>query len=259
MESAARASAKIHIASNTKVTRTALQDKRPVPLYHGTSSLFLGSILRSGLGGTNPIAEWKVLEFAALIQPLVEKHVAAREDFMVKAQSFKYMVEQKSAAMNFQHGDTYVSPSMSTAVRYAANTRYGSELLTYTLDFLAELIRLKVDGVSDKLYRAYPHIFEKLDISPAPLLIRVDDIDSRALAAENGGDAGPALKHVYETIRRSPEICDVLLQQTNFRLRRPIPATELKIWFIDVVRWDAAFPKYSLYSLSNHDAAPGHA
>jgi hypothetical protein len=69
--------------------------------------------------------------------------------------------------------------------------RYGSELLTYTLDFLAELIRLNVDGVSNKLYRAYPHIFKKLDISAAPLLIQVDNIDSTALAAENGGDAGP--------------------------------------------------------------------
>lgn len=71
------------------------------------------------------------------------------------------MVEQRSAAMNFQHGETYLSPSRLTAIRYAANKRYGSELLSYTLYFLNELIRLEVDGVQDKLYRAYPHIFEK--------------------------------------------------------------------------------------------------
>lgn len=86
--------------------------------------------------------------------------------------------------MNFQHGDTYLSPAPITAIRYAADNRYGSELLTYTLDLLNELVHLKIAGVCDKLYRAYPHIFEKLDVSPAPLLIRVDDISPTALVAE---------------------------------------------------------------------------
>lgn len=242
------------------MTEIAAQEKLPIPLYHGTSSLFLGSIIRAGLGGANPIADWNVLEFAHLIYLLVEKHASALQDFILKAQSFKFMMEQKSAAMNFQHEETYLSPSLSTAVRYAADNRYGSELLTKTLDFLAELIRLKVDGVADKLYQAYPHIFEKLDIYPAPLLIQVENIDSAALASEGGGDAEHALEFVHETVRSSPEMCDVLLQQTNFRLRRPVSVTELKIWFIDVVRWvPYGRPEFSLYPLSTHDATPSRA
>ncbi len=242
-----------------KVTQIASRDKLPISLYHGTSSLFLGSILRFGLGGLNPIAEWKVLEFARLIYPLVKEHIAKRDDFMIKAQAFGFMVEQLSADMNFQHGDTYLSPSRSTAVRYAVNKRYGSEFLTYILDFLAELVRLNIDGVSDRLYQAYPHIFEKLDISPAPLLIQVENIDSAELSTENGGDAGPMVKEVHEAVRSSPEWCEVLLQQSNFRLRRPISGTKLKIWFIDVVRWDRFSPEYSLYPLSTHDSAPSPA
>lgn len=231
--------------------------KLPIPLYHGTSTLFLQSIIRSGLGGANPIADWSVLEFARVIYPLVEKHLSAHEDFMLKAQTFKFMVEQKSAGMNFQHGETYLSPSLSTAVRYAANKRLGSEFLTYTLDFLSELIRLKVAGVSDKLYRAYPQIFEKLDISPAPLLIQAENVDPAALAAENGGDATLTLKHVLETVRSLPEECDFLLQQSNFRLCQPILVGQLKIWLVDIVRWDPFAPKYCLYSLSTADTDPG--
>jgi hypothetical protein len=121
------------VARPHDVTRKAHTDELPIPLYHGSSSLFLGSIIRFGLGGLNPIAEWNVLEFARVIYPLVDKHVSTRDDFVVKAQSFKFMVEQNSAAMNFQHGDTYLSPSRLTAVRYAVNKKYGSELLTYTL------------------------------------------------------------------------------------------------------------------------------
>jgi hypothetical protein len=201
------------------------------------------------LGGLNPIAQWQVLEFAQEIYPLVEKHLAVQNDLMPKAQTFKFMVEQKSAALNFQHGDTYLSPSRSTAVRYAVNKRYGSELLTYALDFLTELIRLKIAWVSDNLYGAYPHIFGKLDISPAPLLIQADNLDLTALAGEGGGDAGLSLKRIYEAIRDSRDMCDVLLQQTNFRLRRAISAAELKIWFVDVIHWDPFRPEYALYSL----------
>ena len=43
----------------------------PVPLYHGTATLFLEGILEFGLGGKNPIAELKVLDFARTIAPLV--------------------------------------------------------------------------------------------------------------------------------------------------------------------------------------------
>jgi len=62
-------------------------DELPIPLYHGTSSLFLESIISLGLGGCNPIAEWKVLEFAQVIYPLVEEHLAQLNEFMVKAGS----------------------------------------------------------------------------------------------------------------------------------------------------------------------------
>lgn len=225
-------------------------EQLPIPLYHGTSSLFLGSIIKFGLGGRNPIADWKVLEFAKTILPLVEEHLAHRDDFKVKVGSFRFMVEQKSEAMNFQHGDTYLSPAASTAVRYAVNERYGSELLTYTLDFLEELRRQKINGVSDTLYQRYPHIFEKLDISPAPLLIRIDGVPASALLAEDGSDAAATLKQVYDTIQSSPHDIDVLLQQHNFRLCRPVVIGGLRLWFIDVTRWNAFMPEYALYPLS---------
>lgn len=164
------------------MTRKAFKDELPIPLYHGTSSLFLGSIIRSGLGGLNPIAEWHLLEFARLIYPLVEKHVSTRDDFVVKAQTFRFMVEQKSAAMNFQHGDTYLSPSLSTAVRYAVNKRYGSELLTYTLDFLAELQlytdedEMLFDAVRPVILNGIEEIITKPDLADRTLFLTLEPI-----------------------------------------------------------------------------------
>ena len=105
-------------------------DKVSFPLYHGTSSLFLDSIIKVGVGGTNPIADWGVLEFAKELYPLVEQHLSHVDGHMAKCASFKLMVQQKSEALNFQHGDSYLSPAKSTAIRYAVNNRYGSEMLT---------------------------------------------------------------------------------------------------------------------------------
>jgi hypothetical protein len=87
------------------------------------------------------------------------------------------------------------------------------------------------DGVADKLYQSYPQIFEKLDVFPAPLLIRVDGAELTALGAENGADAGPVPKEVYETIQSYPGSWHDLLQQTNFRLRSPVSAKGRKLWF----------------------------
>ena len=38
------------------------RDQLTIDLFHGTSSLFLDSILSHGLGGINPVKDWKILE-----------------------------------------------------------------------------------------------------------------------------------------------------------------------------------------------------
>jgi hypothetical protein len=119
----------------------------------------LDGIINSGLGGRDQLAEWKLFEFVKVLYPLVLEHLSTESDWMVKVQSFGFMVEQRTGAMNFQHGDAYLSPSALTAVRYAANQRYGSELLSYALDFLQELYRRRVPGVADELYSEYRDLF----------------------------------------------------------------------------------------------------
>ena len=137
----------------------------PIPLYHRTSTIFVDGIIEAGLGGRNQLTEWKVLEFARVVYPLAREHLSTDPDWMVKAQTFGFMVEQRSGQMNFQHGDTYLSPARLTAIRYAVNKRYGSELLSYTLDFLQELLRRKIPGVADDLFHDYPEMFNLLDVS----------------------------------------------------------------------------------------------
>ena len=225
------------------------QNSLPAPLYHGTSTYFIEGIIGFGLGGRNQLAEWNVFEFARALQPLVDEHLSIEQDWMLKAQSFGYMVEQRSAAMNFQHGDTYLSPSAATAVRYAVNQRFGSELLSYSLDFLQELLRRKISTVCENLYQDYRHLYELLNIPGAPLLISVEDASVDELVAENGGDATSTFNYILKTLWENAEIADTILQQSNFRLRQPVAISRLTISLINVTRWDPIFPKYVLHRL----------
>ena len=222
-------------------------DSLPIPLYHGTSTLFLSGIASCGLGGKNPLAEWKVLDFARAILPLVDEHFSRDKDWMQKAQSFGFMAQQMSASMNFQHGDAYLSPSRSTAVRYATNKRFGSELLTYALEFLQQLINRKVPGVVDKLFQRYPQIFRFLDISCAPLLIEVRRIATVDLLDEHGRDPEHNIGCVQKALRENPEMTELLLSQTNFRIRAAAPIADLTFWLINVDRWHPITPEYSLH------------
>jgi hypothetical protein len=217
----------------------------PVPLYHGTSTLFLDGIARSGLGGENPISRLGVFEFASAIHPLVQEHFAADREWAGKARSFGLMVEQRSGVLNFQHGDAYLSPVMSTAVRYAVNKRYGSEILTYALDFLDELIRRKVPGIVDDLYKRFPQVFGLLDISCAPMLIEVRDVSTSDLVDEFGGDAMHNVQAVRDSLSHQGS-ANIDLQQTNFRLSRAVPIARVSFWLINVSRWHPLVPEYSL-------------
>jgi hypothetical protein len=223
-------------------------DLIPLPLYHGTSTLFLEGILKHGLGGKNQLEEWRVLELARAIAPLVEQHCAIRDDLMVKASGFRWMTEQLCEAMNFQHGHSYVSPSIATAARYAISNRYGSELLTYTLDFLQELSGMGVRGVNDELYRRFPELFEKLRINPAPLLIRIDDVPFEALLTERGEQPDSHVKIIGEMLRESDH-ADAILQQINFRLVVPQAVSSASL--INVKRPDPHFPEYTLHELAD--------
>jgi hypothetical protein len=161
-------------------------DLCPVPLYHGTSTLFLSQIIEFGLGGKNPIAEWRVLELANRIWPLVQKHLAHEDDWMVGAQSFGWMCEQKAARMNFQHGQAYVSSSLFTATNYSIHNRYGSELLTYTLRFLKELVRRKIVDDRGDVSVEFSETFALLRASFAPMLVEVRDVGISSLLDELG-------------------------------------------------------------------------
>jgi hypothetical protein len=223
----------------------------PVNLYHGTSTLFIDSIMKSGLGAVNPIQEWKVLELSKEVYDLSVIHLQETGLFQVSSSSFKAMTEQKnSGSFNFQHGSTYLSPCKQTAAHYAIRKRYGSEILTYTIDFLKDLLNLDIPYVKKELFIKYRDIFGFIEACPSPLLIQVSNIDKSSLLDEHGGDPKENIKEIEDLFIEDSSLIETYLQQCNFRLTTPIPVINLKFWLINVQRFDPLWPEYNLYQIN---------
>lgn len=194
--------------------------------------------------------DWNVLELAREVDVLSEKHLSNNQVFLNRHMSFRRMIRQQTGTMNWQHGDAYLSPAKQTAIRYAANKRLGSELLTYTLDLLEELVRHEVPGVRDDMYQRFPQAFRVLDLSCSPILIEANGVAASALAGEDGGDASVNLRVIDDALRNHPDNADMFIGQKNFRLRRSIPAEALRFWLMNVSRYDPIFPEITLYDIN---------
>jgi len=55
--------------------------------------------------------------------------------------------------------------------------------------FLRELRRANVEDVTDVIYKEFPHMFDLLDVKPAPILIEIYKINSTLLLVEDGSSA----------------------------------------------------------------------
>lgn len=230
------------------------ENQLTVDLFHGTSTLFLDSIIHFGLGGLNPVAEWKLFDLSKEVYQLSEQHLKDTQLFNVSSFSFKKMIEQSnSGAFNFQHGDTYLSPSKQTAVNYVINKEYGSELLSYTISFLKELLNKDISYVKKDLAIKFPKIFGLIKVKPSPLLIQVKNVKASSLLNEHGEDPKHNLDQMQKMMNERKELYEPLMQQTNFRLTTPVETSNLKFWLINVQKWDSLTPLYNLYEINTNE------
>jgi len=225
-----------------------------VDLFHGTSTLFLDSIIKNGLGGMNPLSEWKILDLCKEVYELSREHLQETDLFRLSSYSFQNMAEQSNTGtFNFQHGDSYLSPSKYTAARYAINKEYGSELLTYTIDFLKELLNKDIPYVKKDLFRKYPKIFGLIKARPSPLLIQVKNVNVSFLLSEHGKDPKYNIERMEEEMNSNDDLFDAVMQQTNFRLKTSILANDLRFYLINVQKWNSFKSQYNLYEINTNE------
>jgi hypothetical protein len=212
-------------------------------LYHGTSSIFLQGIREKGLGGQNILETWGFFEFIRDLAPLCEGHCDEIDSYI-----FDKIVNQEVGHSNFQHGHTYLSPSKSTAARYAASNRYGSELVSEAMTRVEHLLGRNC-GV-EKLLSSYPNIKAVRDNDCNPLLITTPNAGRFKLRTEHGKDAARTIEKVLSTLSQNPDEVDLYHQQDNFRLDSIVPFNELIIESITITGSMSGFPQYEIGQFS---------
>ena len=215
-----------------------------VPLYHGTSKIFLDSIQESGLGAKDPNIMFKSHELLTEMFNLEGWNWSDDPELL----TIRYIVDQSVSigGSNFRHGNTYLTPSKLTAVRYALTNRLGSELLSTTIS-LFDRLKVRDEGKACEVASKYPIISGLLSLEHQPLLVEALQVPIRSLRSEQGD----APEVVIDQINNSPDGMDsklfhVVFQQHNFELIYSLPAENLRYYEIEWHNSDTISPKCSL-------------
>ena len=216
------------------------EERIPIPFYHGTSMLFLPSIQSGGLGAKDPNVSFRTRE-------MLDELAIAREwnwDVNPDLLTARSIIEQRvtSGGFNFRHGSTYLSPSKTTAVRYALINRFGSELLSTTFCMFDKLKAYDLHSAYG-IIRKYPELLTLYGMPHQPLLVEALDIPIRNLRSECGDDPAHALAMLRENADGPHKL---IWEQINLELTAPHSAVYLKYYCIEHRNADYIFPEYTL-------------
>ena len=202
--------------------------KCPLPLYHGTSTLFVDSIKQFGLGGKNIIQEGKVLEFARKIFPLVKDNLPENDGSGHAVSAFQDMVEQQPL---FQHGQVFLNLSYDYCTRFTQQREFGSELISHSLYYYGKLLERNL--VSPDLLNDYHYLKEAKRIGSKPVVVTVKDVDWDNLLMENG-NALPT-EDIEKILSFSEwnesNVKELVRRAYSFRLIKAIPSGEIEFDF----------------------------
>ncbi len=164
---------------------TPLPEYLPFPLYHGTSTLWEQSIRMHGLGGRRILSELRALEFFRRARECLK---VVPTDWPVGTELCMVSIEAQSVTtggFNFRHGGVYLSPSRQTAVRYAVQNQFGSELLTFC-QLLRKAHTNARENAGPRWFEEYTELIEVLEKLGEPIIVRVDRMRSADLMNETG-------------------------------------------------------------------------
>jgi hypothetical protein len=202
-----------------------------VPLYHGTSTLFLESIVQFGLGGRSPLDDLGALEFFRKVSALCKKHLNQDDAWIAHEHVLDAIERQDVATFNFRHGSTYLTPSRLTARRYATSNEYGSELISTAFEWWTKLSRVK--GLRSTMARLPSRGLLNLHKQARqPLIVRARGVPLASLRTEQGQDVTETLTMMHQTIGEEESLREGLWQQLNFELVQPIPTSELSFFVV---------------------------
>lgn len=197
-----------------------------MPLYHGTTNLFVDSIKEHGLGGLNPVEEWDLASIYRALFEVADKKFRGASSWEKVRKKASYIAYQTNSSdglnYNFRHGSVYLTPIRKLAFDYA-NLKEGSELLSYLKGLALYLIQQKEhEEVNNILPMRVANILSK---SYQPVLLRLESVALTEIEPENGMDKDYLLslwQNFYETGAVDKGL-------TNWKLTNPVPWDRIEL------------------------------
>ena len=202
-----------------------------IPLYHGTTGLFVNSIMESGLGGADPLIELNAKEFMAEMYELAEKQKWTDDKWIEVKTKFQPIVFQENIDnnLNFKHGETYVTPSIELATKYAKENPFGSEYLTYLRIFLSFLASRGFKDLSVR-FKDQP-ILKVWETPNNPFLITLNIVELENVIPEANQDLTTHIEEIEKLFRLG------MYGPHSFKLKKRVSVDDLIVKKLGT--WDA--------------------
>lgn len=209
--------------------------------YHGTSTVFLNSIKRTGLGGINPNIEYKTLDLLKFLAIEAKKNIPDNLYYRNNHTSINAMANQQPVILetpsgrkqkfHYRHDNIFIALSLQRAVVYATINKYGSEILQTCINLYQELTVSNPEFTIPKELNAIS-IEQLTKLEPEPIIIKISNIKDEDLAKEDGKTAKEALDLLRFTI--IPLLSDKelfeFIQDCNFELLKPVSVENLQFF-----------------------------
>lgn len=190
-------------------------DRFTIPLYHGTTGLFIDSIKESGLGGKDPLVEFGTKRLFLELFEFADNKLERDENWKEYREFLKPTADQLYLGGNFsfKHGETYLTYNSELAIKYACENVCGCEHLTNLKKLIFFLDAKRVDDLKDFADSPIIKIIEK---PYDPFVITLNDVKVENVETETGKE----MKEQLEEIEKNLNIG--LMGPESFKLKRPI-------------------------------------
>jgi hypothetical protein len=196
-------------------------EKFSIPLYHGTTSIFINSIQEYGLGSIDPLEKIGAKSLMKDILELAEKQRWSDDAWLKQRMLLVPLVTQeRNQNYNFQHGGAYLTYSQDLAKKYAIENPFGCEYLQYLRMFIQLLMQRDVHEVTD--YFKHP-VFEYWQKPSDTYIITLDQIKLSDIEPELNVDLGRQIEDIESKINQGQH------DAQSFRLINPISPENLII------------------------------
>lgn len=194
-----------------------------VPLYHGTTGLFIDSIKQHGIGAKDPLVDLKAKELMLdLLKLADEQHWKDDSWKKFRALITPYVFQTNiENTFNFTHGETYVTCFKGLAEKYAKESYWGCEHLTYLGGFIWFLGSREVKGLTEMVLN-HP-VSTVIKKRHDPYLVTINNVNVADVTSEANQNLELHIKKIESLLGRG------IHGPQSFKLTKPISVNNITV------------------------------